>query len=168
MMVASAVVRVVPPNHPHSSDFDALMSSTAFTNEPRKKWAQSSIGGFPSARVERRETSAKLSDVLPAVGSKLRWDYDFGDGWEHDVVCEAITRRAASDLCPAVVDGENACPPDDCGGPWGYGNFVEARADPKHPDHEQRSEWFDGPFDPAHFDLAAHDGAVRRAMPSRW
>ena len=130
--------------------------------------AQSSIGGFQSSRDERRETTAKLSDVLPTVGSKLRWDYDFGDGWEHDVLCENITRRDVSALYPAVIDGENACPPEDCGGPWGYGNFVGALADPNHPDHEQLSEWFGGPFDPAHFDLAAHDGAVRRKAGSGW
>jgi hypothetical protein len=46
------------------------------------------------------------------------------------------------------------------GGPWGYGDFLAALADPEHDEHEQWSEWVDGTFDPDAFDLASTDAAV--------
>ena len=54
---------------------------------------------------------------------------------------------------PRCLDGKRACPPDDCGGPWGYGDFLDAIADPKHPDHDDKIEWVGGKFDPEAFDL---------------
>jgi hypothetical protein len=43
-----------------------------------------------SFRRSRDEAEHRLGDVLSEVGAKMRWDYDFGDGWQHDVVVEAI------------------------------------------------------------------------------
>jgi hypothetical protein len=107
------------------------------------------------------ETKAKLSDALPRVRSKMLWNYDFGDGWEHDVVCEAIAPRDAKDAYPQVIGGEHACPPEDCGGPWGYAELLEALGDRKHKQHKELKAWIGGEFDPSHFDLPAHDAAVR-------
>ena len=55
----------------------------------------------------------------------MRWDYDFGDGWEHDVVVEAIepTMQPTSSI-PGCIAGKRACPVEDCGGPWGYANLL--------------------------------------------
>jgi len=58
--------------------------------------------------------------VLPRVGAGLRWDYDFGDGWEHDVVVEAIEEPKSKARYPICVEGAGACPPEDCGGVSGY------------------------------------------------
>jgi hypothetical protein len=56
---------------------------------------------------------------------------------------------------PRVIAGKRACPPEDCGGPWGYENLLEALADPKHPDHDDLKEWVGGDFDPEHFEVPA-------------
>ena len=53
---------------------------------------------------------------------------------------------------PVCLAGERACPPDDCGGVWGYADLLEALADPKHPEHEWLTEWAGGPIDPEAFD----------------
>ena len=74
----------------------------------------------------------RLGDVLPTVGSRMRWDYDFGDGWQHNVVVEAIESLAPSVEYPRCVTGRRACPPEDCGGPWGFQELLEANADPAH------------------------------------
>ena len=79
--------------------------------------------GFRETVDERR---ARLNDVLPTVGAKMRWDYDFGDGWTHDVVVEAIEPPRSGTTYPVCVAGRRACPPDDCGGPWGYANLLAA------------------------------------------
>jgi hypothetical protein len=78
------------------------------------------------------ENRFRLGDVLPKVGTKMRWDYDFGDGWEHDVLVEAISMRDRGVEYPVCLAGRRACPPEDCGGPWGYADLLEALADPDH------------------------------------
>jgi Plasmid pRiA4b ORF-3-like protein len=54
-----------------------------------------------------------LGEVLPAVNSKMRWDDDFGDGWEHDDVVEAIEPMRSDAIYPVRLGGKRACPPDD-------------------------------------------------------
>ena len=93
----------------------------------------------------------RVGDLLAGVGSKMRWDYDFGDGWEHDVVVEAIVDRDPKLRYPHCVAGRRACPPDDCGGPYGYAEMLEALGDTGHPRHEETAEWMSPRFDPAYF-----------------
>ncbi len=78
------------------------------------------------------EADHRLGQVLPVAGSKMRWDYDFGDGWEHDVLVEAIRPAEPGVDYPVCIKGRRACPPEDCGGPWGYSDLLEALADPYH------------------------------------
>ncbi|CAN5529483.1 hypothetical protein BH24ACT7_BH24ACT7_14700 [soil metagenome] len=107
----------------------------------------------------------RLEDALPSVGSKMRWDYDFGDGWEHKVLVEAITLPERGTTYPFCLTGRRACPPEDCGGPWGYGNLLEALADPDHPDHDDLTEWAPIDFDPARFDVDETTEAMRSLRP---
>lgn len=86
------------------------------------------------------EGKARLGEVLPVVKSKMRWDYDFGDGWEHDVVVEAIEARQRGVTYPLCLAGRRACPPEDCGGPWGYSELLEVLRDPTHERHEELSD----------------------------
>ena len=95
----------------------------------------------------------------------MRWDYDFGDGWEHDVVVEAIEPARAGVTYPVCLAGKRACPPDDCGGPWGYSNLLAALSDPTHDEHEELTEWVGEDFDPAHFDVDGATEDMRSARP---
>ena len=79
--------------------------------------------------------------------------YDYGDDWEHVVKLEKILERTAGVSYPVCTDGERACPPEDCGGSWGYEDFLEAIMDPTHERHEELLEWVGGDFDPEHFDI---------------
>jgi len=98
------------------------------------------------------ELRVRLSSVACAV-SRFRYEYDFGDGWEHDVVIEkALTTSVRSPLC---VAGRRACPPEDCGGRWGYGHLLEVLADPADEEHAALAEWVGGVFDPEEFDVDA-------------
>ena len=115
--------------------------------------------GFRRTADERR---AKLGGVLPAATPAMRWDYDFGDGWEHDVVVEAIEPRQAGSTPPVCIGGGRACPPEDCGGPWGYEELLAALADPTHERHEEFSEWLPEGFDPEAFDIAGATEMMRR------
>ena len=70
------------------------------------------------------EKAAKVRHLLPRVESTLRWDYDFGDGREYNVVVEAIEPLDPTAKYPAVLDGERACPPEDVGGTSGYEDLL--------------------------------------------
>ena len=111
------------------------------------------------------ERTFRVGDVLPDVGSKLRWDYDFGDGWEHDIAVEEIGPRQSEVVDPLCLAGSMACPLEDCGGPIGYEDLLDALTDPKHPQHEDVREWAPPDFDPTYFDVDEATSALRSARP---
>lgn len=107
------------------------------------------------------EKAATVKHVLPRVGASLRWDYDFGDGWQHDVVVEAIESSVEGKRYPVCLYGERACPPEDCGGISGYERLLAALADPGDPEHDELVEWAPDGFDPEMFDLVAANRRLR-------
>jgi hypothetical protein len=119
-------------------------------------------------------TTTRLSDILPKSGKRFRfeYEYDFGDGWRHEVLFEGCLRAERGKRYPLCVEGERACPPEDVGGVWGYQEFVEAISDPEHEDHDGLLEWAGGSFDPEAFDPTAATRAMRRGLPDwrsqRW
>jgi hypothetical protein len=106
------------------------------------------------------ESRARLNSVLPAVKAKLEYEYDFGDSWEHTVVLEKILPPVDGQTYPSCIGGERACPPEDCGGIWGYYQLLETLADPANPEHEEMMEWTGGPLDPEAFNLEAANRRV--------
>jgi Plasmid pRiA4b ORF-3-like protein len=103
------------------------------------------------------ERQATVKQVLPRLRAKLRWDYDFGDSWEHNVVVEAIESPTAGQRYPTCIGGSRACPPEDCGGVGGYARLLEALVDPT----DSYVEWAPDGFDPAVFDLVAANQQMR-------
>ena len=98
-------------------------------------------------------SSVRLSDLAEQGRLRFRYDYDFGDDWEHAIEIEK-TLPAQEGVCYSrCVKGERACPPEDSGGPYEYPYFVEKVHDPKHEEHEETLEWLGGEFDPEKFDL---------------
>ncbi|MGD0412498.1 MAG: plasmid pRiA4b ORF-3 family protein [Verrucomicrobiota bacterium] len=100
------------------------------------------------------EGSFTVADLAPAAKAKFLYEYDFGDGWQHEVRVEKVLPPDAGFKHPICEGGANACPPEDCGGMQGYYNLLEALGDPKHPEHEELADWIVGPFDAGKFDLA--------------
>jgi hypothetical protein len=116
------------------------------------------------ARDSRR---VKLSKLITTEGEKFTYEYDFGDGWEHDILIEKILSPLdrimppnAKQTFPMCLKGKRACPPEDVGGIWGYGTFLEAIQNPEHPEHSMYLEWSGGDFDPEAFDLDAINQAL--------
>jgi len=117
--------------------------------------------GDPSTTDEvANEARLTLAEIRRAGIERFKYTYDFGDDWEHLVVIEGTIPRAEGQRYPACIAGKRACPPEDSGGPYGYANLLEVRADPSHPDHEEMSEWLDEDFDPDEFSVVEADASV--------
>lgn len=104
-----------------------------------------------SADVNARRV--KLWQVLPEPRAKFFYEYDFGDGWQDEVVLEKVLPPAGGDRYPVCLAGTRACLPEDCGGPWGYERIVKILSDPGLEEYEETVEWLGGEFDPEAFDL---------------
>jgi hypothetical protein len=105
------------------------------------------------------EAQTRLGDVVSATGGRLRYTYDFGDGWEHELVVEEILPSDGV-LHAVCVAGRRAGPPEDCGGVWGYAELLDILADPGHPEHAERLDWLGYQPDPAAFDKDAINQAL--------
>jgi hypothetical protein len=118
------------------------------------------FGDMPGVR---NESKTLLTDVAPRAGKVLVYEYDFGDSWTHRIKIEKILKQEPStERAVTCVDGARACPPEDCGGVWGYEDMLEALKDPKHEGHESALEWLGEDFDPEAFDLEATNKALRQ------
>lgn len=93
-----------------------------------------------------------IRDYFTAGNTRAKYTYDFGDDWRHDVVLEKIESRIKGIAYPICIDGERACPPEDCGGARGYEKFIEIIMDPANEQYGKMLEWAGGEFDPERFD----------------
>ena len=101
-------------------------------------------------QAEKPTLALEVAKTRPAVylaGMRAQYEYDFGDGWEHDVELEAVGLRVPSAKYPRCLAGERACPPEDCGGPPGYERLLEILANPAHEEYDEMLEWVGGQFD---------------------
>ncbi len=86
---------------------------------------------------ERKVTLGELTDI----GARFRYTYDFGDDWEHEILVEDLLDPDPEAHYPILVASKGACPPEDCGGTWGYTNLKAILADPSHDEHQDMLEW---------------------------
>lgn len=94
----------------------------------------------------------KIADFFRRAGDRARYQYDFGDSWQHAVVLESRLPARARRRYPVCTAGARCCPPEDVGGVAGYEEFLAAIRDPGHQEHEWLLEWVGGSFDPEAFD----------------
>src|SRR3989344_4814496 len=87
------------------------------------------------------ERDVRLCDRLRGAGDRCEYWYDFGDDWRHEVLLEKILTPDPRMEYPICIGGKRQCPPDDCGGPWGYSDLLAILADPKHKEHKEMLEW---------------------------
>lgn len=121
--------------------------------------------GFEDDRVCLPGWEVRVARYFQTVGTGGTYEYDFGDGWVHEIALEAIGRRQRGRKYPRCVRGQRACPPEDCGGPGGYAQLLETLADPNHEEYASMMEWLGGRFDPDAFT----PGRVRFDNPKkRW
>ncbi len=119
----------------------------------------------PELPPREDERKTVLSDVLRAADDRLLYVYDFGDGWKHEVVLERVLDAEPACRYPRVMDGERACPPEDCGGAYGYAHLLAVLGDSRHREHRDLVDWVGGSLDPEAFDVDNINRALRRGWP---
>jgi len=106
------------------------------------------------------EKRAILKEIMTGARKSFKYIYDFGDDWIHEIKLEKILLPEAGKTYPLCVGGENACPPEDIGGIFGYYEQLEILKDRAHPEHKEVKEWM-GRFDPASFSIEAVNQSLR-------
>jgi hypothetical protein len=82
------------------------------------------------------------------------YDYDFGDGWRHKLQFEKVLPRNPARKYPQCLEGRRSCPPEDCGGAWGYKHLLTVISDSDHPEYADLITWVGKEFDPEEFSVA--------------
>ncbi len=103
-----------------------------------------------------------LSELLTQPKAAFEYDYDFGDSWHHRVTLEKILPAAVDTRYPLCLAGKRACPPEDCGGVWGYSDLLEVLHNPADPEYKDRKAWVGRKFDSEVFDVDRFSKDLRR------
>ncbi len=104
----------------------------------------------------------KLNKLLKREKDRILYEYDFGDGWEHIILLEKIIEVDDKEQVPKCLKGKRNCPPEDCGGIWGYHDFLQIISDPQHEEYEETMEWCGEEFDPEYFNIESINELLRQ------
>ncbi len=110
----------------------------------------------------------KICDLLKDEKEKIFYEYDFGDGWSHGIVLEKILLFDDRIKYPVCIKGKMNCPPEDCGGVWGYADLLEVLKNPDHEEYEEFVELYGDDFDPEHFDKDEVNELLREKNYGCW
>jgi len=110
----------------------------------------------------RDEQTTTLAELVPNEKGHFEYVYDFGDDWHHEIFVEQIGPASPGVDVPTVLGGENACPPEDCGGIPGYLDMLEVLKDPDHEEYEDTQEWIGDTFEPFRFDVKKANARLKK------
>jgi len=151
---------LIEPNANLFELHQAIQNIMGWTNSHMHQYRKGKI--FYSKLDEEDENKFKIFQVFDKLKAKLAYEYDMGDGWEHILVLEKILPREDKIKYPICLEGAMACPPEDCGGIYGYYNLLEIIKNPDHEEHEDMMEWMGDDFDPEEFNLDAINQDLKR------
>jgi hypothetical protein len=168
--------RILVPDGTLDDLHEAIQTAMGWTNShlhqfeiARKRYGDPELlddGWGDSEVISTLDTP--LSELLGGKRppKKFHYEYDFGDGWEHLIEFEGAAPAESGKKYPCCVEGARACPPEDCGGVWGYAHFLEVMGNPRHEEHEFLSEWIGGEFGPEEFNPAEASKSMRKGLPN--
>ena len=108
--------------------------------------------GMPVPDARRRKLSSYFGE---GKADSALYEYDFGDGWQHEVKLVRMVEEAGT-FKRRLLAGERAFPHEDCGGIGGYlrcVEFLKTGKDSLEDDPEGLRTWLGG-WEPERFDLA--------------
>lgn len=115
----------------------------------KRLWDEDEIGPITDVK------DVSVGEVFTDVGTTAVYEYDFGDGWMHHLELVDRSIHPTQEVLPLVISGENACPPEDCGGIHGYKELLEVLKNPKHPEYRETRVWVGSTFNPIKFSVDA-------------
>jgi len=119
-----------------------------------QSFAEEDVEDLPVGMEVIDSSRLHLRDIMGGKGWSIPYLYDFGDGWTHIVKVVKVHPDQASPDGIELLDGSGACPPEDCGGGYGYQELISVLNDPRHPEHDDMAEWFGSDsLDPRSFDI---------------
>jgi len=135
----------------------------------KRRYGEPSDDLWPGMERTFSENGVRLGTLVDQGVTRFRYVYDFGDDWEHAVVIEKVGPLDPEQQYPSLITGKRACPPEDCGGVYGYYRLLEVLANPSDEEHAELTEWVGGEFDPERLDTErisrALAGIARRRRP---
>ena len=162
-MLAHVLIGAMGWEHKHMYQYYAKDNVYYLNNRELKRSNDSFLGFMPKIRYKSSEKTS-LEMVLQPKGERLKFEYDFGDSWIHD-----LWVKGARDYAPneepviKLLKAHGECPPEDCGGVWGYADILEMNKKKRKTDEEKEQlEWYGIPknFDPETCDLERLQGDV--------
>lgn len=128
-----------------------------FTDQDGVVYGQLYDDGFMSSLDGNTidESVVLLNELLKNEKDWIKYEYDFGDGWEHKIILEKISPHKKNQLPIVCLKGRRACPPEDCGGPGGYQRIIELLAKPEdEQEYDELLEWLGGEYESEQFDTS--------------
>jgi hypothetical protein len=122
-------------------------NNVCYVNSRELKENANSFMAFMSRVQNKNSEKTSLEMVLQPKGERMKFEYDYGDSWTHDLWVKA-SRDYAPDEEPVIklLKAQGECPPEDCGGVWGYANLLELnKKKRKTAEDKERLEWYDIP-----------------------
>lgn len=98
------------------------------------------------------ESDVSVADLFQGRVKTCIYEYDFGDNWEHELYLEKRIKRVVNSTVPRCLKGKGACPPENCGGVWGYERLLEISSDTKHEEFTWATKVLGRGFDARYFD----------------
>jgi hypothetical protein len=108
------------------------------------------------------ESSICLKEIFNKKQQKILYEYDFGDQWIHEILLEKVHPFDPAQELPFCLKGKGHCPPEDCGGVWGYFRLREILKNPQHPEYEESLRWVGDAFQPDEFDRDFVNSLLKR------
>lgn len=93
---------------------------------------------------ETKDSEKEKIDKYFKEYKRIKYTYDFGDDWIHDIIIEKTIETDKKLVNPVCIKAKMADLPEDCGGPWGYERLLAILADKKHERYKDMKEWIDG------------------------
>lgn len=111
-----------------------------------------------------------LSDILSLVEDRFMYNYDFGDGWLHEIALEKLIETEVKRVYPICIDGQLNCPPEDCGGINGFNDILQILENKEHPRYKEIRNWVGKNYDPEQFDTVKVNKKLKQLQKyiSRW
>ncbi len=107
-------------------------------------------------------TGMKVSELLDENRDTLLYEYDFGDGWAHEIKLDQVLPPDPELRHPVCLDGAMNCPPEDIGGVWGYAQMLGVLRQPHHEERAHYLEWLGEDFDPEYFNKDEVNALLRK------